>query len=114
MHTLIWIGTLALKQDNCLVASASNLLEVQLHTSVVSNPPWLVPPQKLNSWLLATQAKLLWDLNIPQEAATLLYKDNGGCTAMGNAHKPTSCTRHIDIKFFSLCDWVEPNLMLLN
>ena len=33
---------------------------------------------------------ILWDLkNIPQEAATLLYEDNDGCTAMGNAQKPT-------------------------
>jgi hypothetical protein len=32
---------------------------------------------------------VLWDLGIPQEAATVLYKDNDGCTAMGNAQKPT-------------------------
>ncbi len=44
----------------------------------------------------------------------LFYEDNDGCTAMGNAQKPTSRTRHIDIKFFSLCDWVECNLMLLD
>jgi hypothetical protein len=47
---------------------------------------------------------ILWDINVPQEAATLLYKDNDGCTAMGNTQKPTSLTRHIDIKFFSLCE----------
>jgi hypothetical protein len=46
---------------------------------------------------------ILWDLNIPQEAATLLYKDNDACTAMENAQKPTPRTRHIDIKYFSLC-----------
>jgi hypothetical protein len=57
---------------------------------------------------------ILWDLNIPQEAATLLYKDNYGCTAMGNAQKPTPRTQHIDIKCFSLCKWVERNLMLLD
>jgi hypothetical protein len=57
---------------------------------------------------------ILWDLDIPQEATTLLYKDNDGCTAMGNAQKPTSRSRHIDIKFFSLCDWVKRNLMLLD
>jgi hypothetical protein len=27
---------------------------------------------------------LLWDLGIPQEADTVLYEDNNGCTAMGN------------------------------
>ncbi len=55
---------------------------------------------------------VLWDLGIPQEAATLLYEDNDGCTAMGNAHKTTPRTRHIDIKYFSLCEWVERNLIL--
>jgi hypothetical protein len=57
---------------------------------------------------------ILWHLNIPQEVATLLYKDNDGCKAMGNAQKPTPRTRHIDIKYFSLCEWVECNLMLLD
>ena len=57
---------------------------------------------------------ILWDLNIPQEAATLLYEDNDGCTAMGNAQKPTPRTRHIDIKYFSLCEWVERDLILLD
>jgi hypothetical protein len=28
---------------------------------------------------------ILWDLDIPQEAATITYEDNDGCTAMGNA-----------------------------
>jgi hypothetical protein len=57
---------------------------------------------------------ILWDLKIPQEAATLLYEDNDGCTAIGNAQKPTSRTRHIDIKYFSLCEWVERDLILLD
>jgi hypothetical protein len=57
---------------------------------------------------------VLWDLDIPQEAVTLLYKDNDGCTAMCNAQKPTPWTRHIDIKHFSLCEWVERDLILLD
>jgi hypothetical protein len=57
---------------------------------------------------------ILWDLHIPQEAATLLYEDNDGCTAMGNAQKPTQRTQHIDIKYFSLCNWVEHDLILLD
>ena len=56
---------------------------------------------------------ILWDLGIPQEAATLLYEDNDACTAMANAQKPTPRTCHIDIKYFSLCNWVERDLMLL-
>jgi hypothetical protein len=57
--------------------------------------------------------RVLWDLDIPQEASTLLYEDNDGCTVMGNAQKPTPRTRHIDIKYFSLCEWVERDLILL-
>jgi hypothetical protein len=56
---------------------------------------------------------ILWDLNIPQEAATIAYEDNDGCTAMANAQKPTTRTRHIDIKYFALWDWVKSNLIHL-
>jgi hypothetical protein len=56
---------------------------------------------------------VLWDFDIPQEAATLLYEDNDTCTAMANAQKPTPHTRHMDIKYFSLSEWVERDLMLL-
>jgi hypothetical protein len=56
---------------------------------------------------------ILWDLNIPQEATTIAYEDNNGCTAMGNAQKPTARTQHINIKYFALCDWVERDLIHL-
>jgi hypothetical protein len=46
----------------------------------------------------------IWDLDIPQEAATIAYEDNDGCTAMANAQKPTTRTLHINIKYFALCD----------
>ena len=42
---------------------------------------------------------ILWDLNIPQHTASLLYDDNNGHIAMANEGKPTPRTRHIDIKF---------------
>ena len=54
---------------------------------------------------------ILWDLDIPQEAATVLYEDNDAYTAMGNVQKPTPCTRHIDIKYFAICEWIERDLM---
>ena len=57
---------------------------------------------------------VLWDLRIPQEVATLLYEDSNACTAMGNAQKPTPRTRHIDINYFSLCEWVERDLVILD
>jgi hypothetical protein len=56
---------------------------------------------------------ILWDLDIPQEAATIAYEDNDGCTAMGDAQKPTKRARHIDIKYFALCDWIERDLIHL-
>jgi hypothetical protein len=56
---------------------------------------------------------VLWDLDIPQKAATVLHEDNNACTAMDNAPKPTPCMRHMDIKNFSLCQWVDRDLMHL-
>ena len=40
---------------------------------------------------------ILWDLGIPQQAATVLYEDNDACTAMANAQKTTTRTRHKNI-----------------
>ena len=54
---------------------------------------------------------ILWDLDIPQEAATFAYEDNGGCTAMANTQKPMARTCHINIKYFALCEWVERDLI---
>jgi hypothetical protein len=54
---------------------------------------------------------ILWDLDVPQEAASRLYKDV--CTAMANAQKPTSCTCHMDIRYHVLCEWVERDLIVL-
>ncbi len=54
---------------------------------------------------------VLWDLNVPQEAATVLYEDNNACTAMGNTQKLTLRTCHMDIKTFPLCKWVDWDLM---
>ncbi len=56
---------------------------------------------------------ILWDLGIPQEAAMVMHKDNDACTAIGNAQKPTPRTRHMDIKYFLLCNWVKRDLMHL-
>ncbi|EJK69950.1 hypothetical protein THAOC_08742 [Thalassiosira oceanica] len=56
---------------------------------------------------------ILWDLGVPQTDATLLYEDNDACTAMANARKPTSRTRHMDIKYHVLCEWVDRDLLKL-
>jgi hypothetical protein len=56
---------------------------------------------------------IMWDLGIPQQSASILYEDNDAATAMANAQKPTTRTRHMDIRFFALSDWVERDLILL-
>lgn len=56
---------------------------------------------------------ILWDLGIPQNSASFLYEDNDACTAMAMAQKPTPRTRHMDIKFYALCEWVERDMIRL-
>ncbi|KAL7540175.1 hypothetical protein ACHAWF_006612 [Thalassiosira exigua] len=54
------------------------------------------------------------DLCILQGAASLLYEDNDACAAIGNAQKPTTRTRHFDIRYCSLCEWIDRDLVLLD
>ena len=56
---------------------------------------------------------ILWDLGVPQTAATIAYEDNDAATAMTNAQKPTTRTRHLDIKYKVLSEWVERDLVTL-
>ncbi len=56
---------------------------------------------------------VMWDLGIPQEVATMMYEDTDAFTAMSNAQKPTTHTRHMDIKYYSICEWVDRDLMHL-
>jgi len=56
---------------------------------------------------------ILWDLGVPQEAASRLYEANNACTAMANAQKPISRTRHMDIRYHVLCLFVEWDLIVL-
>jgi hypothetical protein len=50
---------------------------------------------------------------VPQHAATHLYEDNDGATAMANAGKPTPRSQHIDVKFYAIQEWVERDLVIL-
>ena len=52
---------------------------------------------------------VMWDLVVPQYAATIGYTDNDVCTAMSMAQKPTPWTRHIDIKYHVICQWMGHN-----
>ena len=57
---------------------------------------------------------VMHDIGIPQDAASVLYKDNEGAIAMANAQKPTTRTRHMDIRYFAIVDWVERDLLVLD
>ncbi len=57
---------------------------------------------------------ILWDLGVPQLAASILYKDNDACIAIANAQEPTTRTRYMDIKYHFLCEWVEHDLLIFS
>jgi hypothetical protein len=56
---------------------------------------------------------VMWDMGVPQCAATVAYEDNDACTMMAQAQKPTPRARHIDIKYHVICQWVEDDLLKL-
>jgi hypothetical protein len=57
----------------------------------------------------------IWeDLGLEQQDATILYGDNTAALLMANAGQPTCRTCHMDIKHFSLVDWVERDLLILH
>ena len=56
---------------------------------------------------------ILDDIGIDQQEATVLLEDNTGALLMANAGQPTRRTRHMDIKYFALQDWVEEYLIVL-
>ena len=56
---------------------------------------------------------VLDDIDIPQDGATALMEDNDGVLMMANAGQPTRRTRHMDIKYFGIQDWVEDDLVIL-
>ena len=54
---------------------------------------------------------ILEEIGMEQEFASPIYEDNQGCLLMVNSGKPTKRARHIDIKQFSILDWVETDLL---
>ena len=50
---------------------------------------------------------IVWDLGIPQLAATIAYEDNDAANSMENTRHPTNQTCHIDIKWHVLRQRVE-------
>jgi hypothetical protein len=56
---------------------------------------------------------ILNQLSLHQRSATLIYVDNLAATMMANAGKPTERSRHIDVLFFALLQWVKDGDVLL-
>jgi hypothetical protein len=49
---------------------------------------------------------ILEDSGIPQNQASTLFEGNNGALMIANAQQPTKGTCRIDIKYFSILDWV--------
>jgi hypothetical protein len=96
------------------LAGAAVAYKTQLQATIAtsSTESEFMVVYKLGKALLYVRS-LLWDLNVPQEAASRIYEDNDACTTMANAQKPTSRTRHMDIRYIVLCEWVERDLIVL-
>jgi hypothetical protein len=96
------------------LAGAAVAYKTQLQDTIatLSMESEFIAAYKLGKMLLYIRS-ILWDLNIPQEAASPLYDNNNACTAMANAQKPTSCTCYMDIWYHILCEWVECKLIVL-
>ena len=56
---------------------------------------------------------ILDQINLPQDKATILHIDNNGALLMGNAQQPTRRTRHMDLRKFSLIEWIKRDLILM-
>ena len=56
---------------------------------------------------------ILEDIGVPQEKATTLYEDNQGALLMANSGQPTKRTRHMDVKYFAIQNWIENDLLVL-
>jgi hypothetical protein len=114
----ILIGTPASKPGAPSVGSVSNWRVARLQTKLNSNQQLPFHQQKVEFMAAVVIGRMclfvqsiLWDLDIPQEAANIAHEDNDGCTAMGNAQKPNAHTPHINIKYFALCDWLNGILL---
>eukprot|EP00957_Ditylum_brightwellii_P212380 15367207-Ditylum_brightwellii.AAC.4 len=50
---------------------------------------------------------ILKELKMGQDRPTMIYEDNATAIMMANTIKPNGRTRHIDISYFAIQEWVE-------
>jgi hypothetical protein len=58
-------------------------------------------------YILCVQQSILDQLEIPQEEATILYKDVQDALLLVNVQQPTKQTRHVEIKSYPIQEMVE-------
>ena len=56
---------------------------------------------------------ILDEVGIIQHGPTAIYEDNAAAILMANAGKPTERSRHIDIQYFALQEWVSKGFVKL-
>lgn len=56
---------------------------------------------------------ILAQIGSPQEEATIILIDKTGALMMANVLQPTRRTLHTDIKHFSIQEWVEQDLVIM-
>ena len=57
---------------------------------------------------------IMQEIGLEQCHASILYEDNQGALLMAQAGQPTRRTKHIDIKYFALQQWVEQDLLIFH
>ena len=56
---------------------------------------------------------ILEEIGVPQQQATILHIDNNGALNMANQSQPTRNTRHMELKHFTIQQWVERDILYL-
>ena len=56
---------------------------------------------------------ILKELGFSQDMPSPIYEDNAAAIMMTNQNKPTDRTRHINIQFFAIQQWIEQKHMLM-
>ena len=56
---------------------------------------------------------IMEQIGLPQDQATILFEDNQGALLMAQSGQPTKRTKHIDIKYFAIQDWVDRDMITL-
>ena len=68
-----------------------------------------LPRGKVSKYII----NCLNDISVPQQNATHMYDDNNAAENMANNRKPVGRSRHIDIQYYVLQEWVQRGIFIL-